>query len=411
MIILISSLFLALSVSFICSLMEATILSLSPGQIADISLRKAGIGRVLQNMKSNIERPIGVILIVNTAAHTIGATVAGAKFDSLFGDKWIWLFSLIFTITMIQFTEILPKTLGVHFNSLLAMRMARPLNSAIRMLTPVLKIVHWINRPFQVRPKKAIKASQSTIEEITALAGLARISRHISARQEKIITVASRLSNLNVCQVMIPIEQVSFLSTAQTIPEAVVSAHIDMHTRFPVYENDDKEHISGYVNFKEMIYFMRTNPNDSSLRGVIRPVQFVKTDTPVSALLELFVAQHGHMAIVQTEHGKPLGMLTMEDIIEELVGDIQDEFDRLPRSIQALSGDTWIVSGGTPMVQVAAQTGMGIQPAQDTISQWLASRLGKAPAAGDTYREAGFTFTIRRTRRGMIFDVSMVKDA
>lgn len=400
---------LALSVSFMCSLMEATLLSLGPGQIADITERKPAIGGIWQKFKANIERPIGVILIINTAAHTIGATVAGAEFDKMFGDKWLWAFSLVFTAVMVQFTEILPKTLGVRFNRPLAMSAAKPLDGAVRILSPFLKLIHWVNRPFQIKRDGTEAGQPTTVEEISALAGLARLSRQIGPRQERIIKGVSRLSELTVGQVMIPVEQVSFLSTAQTISEALIFAHMDTHTRFPICEDGDKNRIAGYVNFKEIVYFMRTNPNDPSLRGIVRPILFVEPGTPVPSLLEMFIERHGHMAIVRDGAGKVVGLVTMEDIVEEFVGDIQDEFDRLPRTMQVLSDGTWIISGGVQMNDVVGQTGLDVQPSPETLAAWLASRLGKTPVAGDVHREAGFEFTVRRTRRGKAYDVGVTR--
>ncbi|MBI5725578.1 MAG: CBS domain-containing protein [Planctomycetes bacterium] len=311
---------------------------------------------------------------------------------------------------MVQFTEILPKTLGVRFNHALAVFAARPLYAAVGILSPLLKIIHWVNRPLQIKPHRLGAGEPTATEEISALAGLARLSKQISDRQERIIKGASRLSGLATGQVMIPIEHVSFLSTAQTISEALIFAHIDAHTRFPVCENGDRNRVVGFVNFKEMIYFMRTNPNDSSLRGVIRPVLFVEPKTSIPVLLEMFVEQHVHMSIVRDEDGKTLGMVTMEDIVEELLGDIQDEFDHLPKTMHALSEGTWMIGGGTTMQDVVRQTGLDIQSSQETLAIWLGARLCRIPVPGDVHREAGAEFTVRRIRRGKAYDVSVARE-
>ena len=264
--------------------MEAALLSLTPSQVANLSVRHTGIGAIWRGFKTNIERPIAVILILNTAAHTIGASMAGAQFDDLFGDQWIWLFSLLFTFAMLQYTEILPKTLGVYFNQTIAMWIARPLFLAIRIFTPLIHVLHLLNRPFEGR--RTEKRPPATLEEITSLAAMARLSKHIGAHQERIINRAAKLSQTSARQVMIPIEQVSVLSTAQTLAEALVAAHIDAHTRFPVCQDGDRNRVIGYVNFKEMIYFMSTNPREPSLQGIIRPVHFVEPDSSASDLLE-----------------------------------------------------------------------------------------------------------------------------
>jgi len=399
------SVLIALSVSFLCSLLEATLLSLTPSQVADITSKRPKLGAIWQGFKTNIERPISVILALNTAAYTMGASVAGSQFDDIFGNRWIWVFSLVFTFLMLQFTEILPKTLGVRFNRELATFIARPLSASITVFTPLLRLIHWINRPFEV--KRDFAAPVATADEIAALAGLARLSNQINFHQERIIKGASRLAALKSQDVMIPVEQVAFLSTSRTLPEAVIAAHIDCHTRFPVCEDNDRNRVAGYINFKEMIYFMRTNPNDSSLKGIIRPVHFVLPDDSAADLMKVFVEQHVHMAIVRDSGGKTLGMVTLEDLVEELVGELQDEFDRLPRMFHTLSGGIWMVGGGMPMAELSQRLQLPLPASQETVSAWLYHRLGRIPKPGDIYREATAEFVVRRVRRGKAFEVAV----
>ncbi len=404
MTIFIASVAAALCISFLCSLMEAALLSLTPSQVADLSARHPGIGAIWRRFKTNIEQPIAAILILNTAAHTIGASVAGAKFDELFGDEWIWLFSILFTLAMLQYTEILPKTLGVHFNRTIALWIARPLYVAIRVFTPLIHVLHVLNRPFEGRRDES--RPPATLEEITSLAMMARLSKHIGPHQERIISRAAKLSQTSVRQVMIPIEQVSMLSTSQTLNQAVIAAHIDAHTRFPVCEGDDRGRVLGYMNFKEMIYYMRTNPGDPSLKGIIRPVHFVDPDCSASDLLKAFIDQHEHMAIVRDANGLCLGLVTLEDLIEEMVGELEDEFDHLPRHVHSLSGGTWMFGGGVPMSEVAAK--LGGQPAaiSGTLAAWMEKDLGQPPKPGLVLRCGSIEYTVRRVRRGRIFEAS-----
>ncbi len=401
----IGSVLVALMVSFLCSLAEATLLSLTPSQIAAISLKRPKLGALWQDFKARIERPIAVILILNTSAHTIGAAIAGSQFNHIFGEKWIWVFSLIFTFLMIQFTEILPKTLGVRFNRQLAKIIAWPLNSSIPVFEPILKLVQWLNKPFGLKYDKT--AATSTIEEISALAGLARLTNQIGSHQERIIKGASRLSGLSARQVMIPVQQISFLSASKTLMEALIAAHIDTHTRFPVCESDDPDKVLGYVNFKEMVYFMRTNPNEPNFRGIIRPVQFVSPEDSAANLLRLFVEQHVHIAIVKDAKGVTLGLVTLEDLVEELVGELEDEFDRLPKMFHTLSGGTWMVGGGVMMTELTRQIQLDVPPSQETLATWLGNRLGHIPKPGDSYKQGNIEFLVRRVKRGKAFEVAV----
>jgi CBS domain containing-hemolysin-like protein len=131
MFIFVVSVLVALIVSAMCSLAEAVLLSLTPSQVADLSNKNPKAGQIWRTFKTNIERPIAFILILNTSAHTIGASIAGSQFDELWGDEWIWLFSLIFTFAMLQFTEILPKGFGVRFNRKIAPYIAGPLSAMV----------------------------------------------------------------------------------------------------------------------------------------------------------------------------------------------------------------------------------------------------------------------------------------
>ncbi len=398
------SVVLALAVSFLCSLLEATLLSLTPSQVAELTTRQPRLGGLWQSFKGNIERPIAVILLVNTAAHTIGATMAGAQFELVFGDTGVIWFSLIFTYLMLQFTEILPKTLGVLHNRRLAPVIALPLAFLVRLLSPILYVVHLINRPFEDR-RRAEKSAP--LEEIAALAGLARLSRFISPHQERVIKGATQLSDKRVRDVMIPLEQITFLSASQSPSEALVAAHLDPHTRFPISEGEDRNRVLGYVNLKELVYLLHTNPADGTLRSIIRPVHFVTVEKPANELMRVFIEHHEHMAIVQDGDEKTVGLVTFEDVVEELVGELEDEFDRLPRHVHPLTGGVWMVGGGLPAVELAQKTGVDLPEAHGSTSAWLIRRLGRTPKPNEIVRLAGAELTVRRVRRGCVFEVSI----
>ena len=396
---------LALLVSALCSLMEATLLSLTPSQVAQVSQRHPKLGAIWQDFKSRIDRPIAAILLINTAAHTIGASIAGSQFHELFGDEWILVFSLVFTYLMLQFTEILPKTLGVKHNRFFALLIARPLRAAVSVLAPLLYLVQWV--PFKSRRRKE---TTPAAEEIAALAGLARLSKQISSQQERIIKGGVRLSRLDVRNVMLPTEDISFLSTSQTTSDALITAHLEAHTRFPICEADNRDDVAGYVNFKELVYHMRTNSADTSLRGIIRPIHFVAPSDSASDLLKAFVEQHVHMAIARDRDGKTLGLVTLEDLVEELVGELEDEFDRLPRMFHVLRGGIWMIGGGTPMSQVVSELKLAFPNATGCVSAWLLQRFGCMPKPGDQIRAGGAVFSVRRVRRGKIFEVAVSHD-
>jgi putative hemolysin len=406
MLILLICVFGTLTISFICSLMEAALLSLTPSQLADISARHPRIGAIWRDFKGHIERPIAAILILNTSAHTIGATVAGSQFDELYGSQWIWAFSLIFTFLMLQYTEILPKTLGVHFNQQLALLMARPLDWLIRAMAPLISALHALNRPFERRQEPAQPVS---VNDLMAMAAMARHAQQITPHQEHIIRGATKLSSMRVEQVMIPLAQVAVIASDQTLTEAMLTAHLDAHTRYPVCQAQDRGKIIGYVNFKEIIASLRTNPNDPSLLGVMRPVHVIDAQRAASELLREFIEQHIHMAIVKDSAGRHLGLVTLEDLVEVLVGDLEDEFDRLPQHLHELSGGQWLFGGGIEAGQVAKCFGWRAEDFSGPLAPWLEKQLEAPFKAGQLKVIAGVEFTVRRLRRGRIFEVAARK--
>ncbi len=150
---------------------------------------------------------------------------------------------------------------------------------------------------------------------------------------------------------------------------------------------------------------MGPNPADPSLRGVARPVRFVSPDESAAVLLKLFVDEHIHIALVRDADGHTLGLITMEDLVEELVGDLEDEYDRLPRSCQALTAGTLMVGGACPVAEVAKAIGADLPDPQGTLSAWLERQLGRRPTIAVSLSVAGRQFTVRRMRRGRVFEV------
>lgn len=392
----------ALVISTLCSLMEAALLSLSPGALAAMEKRRPKTGRIVRGYKEQIELPVTAILTLNTIAHTVGATIVGAEVALLFGEGSVGVASGIFTYLMLQFTEILPKSLGVHFNVFVMEHSARTLRVLIFAMRPLINLLQFINRPFE---KKGTAAETASLEEIIALADYAHTENKISADQASIITEVTLLARKNANDLMIPAEQITFLSISQTLSEAIITAHLDPHTRFPVVQDNDRDKIIGYVNFKELVYRMRTNPADPTLRGIIRPLRFVRRDTSCQQLIKAFVDEHEHLAIVQDENNHTVGLITLEDIVEEFVGELEDEFDKLPKMLHPLSKGVWIVGGGVSMNELTERLSAPGLSYSGNLSEWILGKLGHMPVVDQRLQAERFEFNVRRIRRGKVFEV------
>ncbi len=399
----------ALSISFLCSLSEAVLLSLTPADVAELSQRHPKRGAAWKRFKDNIDRPISAILILNTSAHTIGATVAGAEFNALFSDSYLWVFSLVFTFAMLQYTEILPKTLGVRFNRNLAFWLLKPLSWAILFFTPIIILVRWINTPFE--SKRSNTSDERTLEDLILMTALARQTQKIGRQQEKMIVETAKLSEKTAGQIMIPMNAVRLLPITMRTVDILNPERHDSHTRYPVYDHGNPDEIIGYVNTKEIIAALRTDGEFDDLRSILREVHFVEPDEPITRLLLAFTSRREHLAVVRNESGRCLGMITLEDIMEEIVGELEDEFDHLPKWMyrDPEMEDRWLVGGGVTVGEffstVLCPLKEGIDPNR-SLSDWLESLISEPARVGQSLPVDQVIFHVKRVRRGHITELS-----
>ena len=403
-----ASITIAIVTSHICSLLEAAILSLSPSQLAALRQNNPRNGRLVAAMKRDINKPVAVILILNTAANTIGATIAGASLNQIFQGRYMGIFSIIFTLIIVQYSEILPKTLGCRFNIAIMNTAAIPLHVLSIILSPLIKLSHFLNRPFE---RKQVKHT-STTEEISALAAMARSSQAISSRQERIISMVPKLSEKTALKVMVEAESISFFDSDTTVQEAINSSGKDYHTRYPVCADNDINKVLGYVNFKELVVTDLNHPGSMKITEVMRPIDFADPDDTAAELMDSFASQHSHMMIVRDPvTSQTLGLVTLEDIIEELLGDLDDEFDALPRTFYSPSESLWVVGGGVPMTQIVRDTHLDIPRRAEPVGFWLAreldTQLNRGPKSGDMLRVKNAEFYVRKVRRNQVWELNL----
>lgn len=409
---LILSIGIALSISFFCSLLEAMLLSLPESHVALLDSKQPKLGRIWRRFKDQIEKPIAVILVLNTTAHTIGAAISGAQFETLFGPRWLVVYSLVLTYFMLQFTEILPKTLGVRYNRQLANVTVIPLDWLIRIMSPVLTFIHFVNRPFEGKEQE----KSSPMEDISALALAARAAKAIDSKQEKMILAASRFSNLKARQIMTPRTDVAYLRVDQPIDEILDIVQHSPYTRLPLCDSDI-DHIVGVIHVKDLFVQLELVPGRFDIESVIlakgqklpdsplpgsgihvigsgsinlrktqRQILFFPENTSAQKLLRSFQDSRIHIGVVVDEYGATQGIVTLEDVLEEIVGEIEDEFDR-PRGENVVAEEGgYRVNGQTQLheIQEWIRLPEKIIADVDTVSGLIAKLLGRIPEVGDT---------------------------
>lgn len=410
MTIFILSVAVALVVSFLCSLAEAVLLSLTTTRLETLKEQGKSHAAVWLNMRRNIERPIAAILILNTVAHTGGATIAGSAFDDIYGDKWIWLFSLIFTVLVLFGTEIAPKVIGVAYSQRFAPIMAGPLTFIIRLLTPLL----WITEAFSrfLKPSRTATSDEESTEasDLITLARLARGKSLIESQQEQIIVKAAKMRDLKVADAMLPAADLVCFDIRKSTSENLETARQTLHTRYPVSETGTPQGIVGYVNLKE-IFAVPPAERAPTLEPYLRGVVFIEAESTLNQALQVLIQRRQHIAVVRDRQKQVCGLLTMEDILQEIVGDYGDELDTLPRDLIRLGEGRWQVGAGVTIRSIKETTGLhpGNFREDQYLGEWITAVLPHPIRQGSSLSTPPWKITVQLIRRGLPHQILIEK--
>jgi len=323
--VLIFSVSCAILVSAMCSVFEAVLYSLSVSHVELMQEKHPRQSEMMRKMKENIEQPITAILTLNTIANTIGAAVAGAAAVAVFGQESLIWFSLAFTLAILLFSEILPKTVGVIYAKQLGPRITLPLHIMIVILKPIILFCQAITR---LVPQQDA-SQQVSAKEVLTIARLSLESGQIEQDQETVITNILKLKNKTVRQVMTPRTVTFMLDKHLDISEAAqFENNLKMHSRVPVF-NKEQDNIEGIVLSQDIFMEAAENKYKTKLSEIMNPVYFIPETAPLNRVFIDFFERHQHLFVAVDEYGSVTGVISMEDIIEEIVGrEIVDESDK-----------------------------------------------------------------------------------
>lgn len=321
---LIISVSLAITISALCSICEAVLYSISASQVEMLKRNGHSSATHLQNLRSDIEKPITAILTLNTIANTIGASVAGAAAAKIFGQENLILFSAAFTLTILIFSEILPKTLGVAYAYKLAPVLTYPLRAMVFVLRPILLLSKLMTKLLPQRVEETISS-----QEIQTIAALSRLSGDIEENEANIINNILELKDKIVRQVMTPRTVTFSINEHITVGNAMATlTELSSHSRIPIYSREP-DNVTGIVMRKDILQAAAEGKNKLTLARFKRPAHFVPETAPLHRIFMDFFDRRQHLFIVVDEYGTMTGVVSMEDVIEEIVGrEIIDESDK-----------------------------------------------------------------------------------
>jgi CBS domain containing-hemolysin-like protein len=398
MLLLLTAVGVVLVVSFLCSIFESVLLSVTRPQIEKLTHDGRRAGPLLANFKENIDVPIAAILILNTAAHTIGAAVAGASYTNAFSANSLWLFSILFTVAVLLFTEIIPKTLGVSYAPVLASPVAHCIRWLTVALHPLVVVSERISR--SLRNKTATPVTSP--EELRLLASLGHTEGVVGTRTATMIVGATHLGDLRAHDVMLPREEVRYLTGMMRRDDVMAIVRETGHSRFPYSPTGEIDDVVGVILVKELLDWLLLHDNDDVDWNFLRRDALVIPESlALARLLRTFQESQRHLAIVVDEYGSIQGIATMEDVLEEIVGEIYDESDRPSNDIVKLKGGGFQVAASVDLRKLSATLGITWEPEGDisTVGGLVSETLEQIPSVGDSINWQGYRVTVLQADR------------
>lgn len=324
---------LAIGVSFVCSLAESVLLSMTPSFIADVEESNPKKASMLRGLKiDNIDQSLAAILTLNTVAHTLGSIGAGAQATIVFGSAWFGLFSAIMTLAILFLSEIIPKTLGTVYWRQLSGMVAYFVRGIIMLLYPLIWISERLTK-LLVRGKKTQTFSR---REFAALASIGEESGQIDPLESRIIRNLLAFGAIKVEDIMTPRSVMLAFEQTKTVAEVLADRPKLTFSRLPIYDGD-LDNITGFVLKTDMLLAKVNHAMHKPLIQFQREITFVFSKMKLFDLLELMLKNRLHIAITVGEYGEVKGVVTLEDVFETLLGlEIVDEIDRV-EDMQALA--------------------------------------------------------------------------
>ena len=322
--ILILYVFIAVVISFVCSILEAVLLSVNPAYIENLISKGSPVGAMFRKLKEDVGKPLIAILTLNTIAHTIGAAGAGAQAALVFGSAYLGVFSAVLTLLILIFSEIIPKTIGAHYWRELVPFTAYTLKFMTWFLHPFVRFAELLTRPFE--NKESVNGLSR--EEFIAMADVSAKEGILAEQESRILKSLMELREISVKEVMTPRVVMFRLSDTLLVEEYFHKYDKVNFSRIPVF-NDDKDNIIGYVFRDDLLLAQARGNGKKSLSAYVHPITTIVDTIQIKDVLNTLLKDRSHIMLVVNEYGSILGVITLEDVIETILGaEIVDEKDK-----------------------------------------------------------------------------------
>ncbi|MBW2523874.1 MAG: HlyC/CorC family transporter [Deltaproteobacteria bacterium] len=381
----------ALVLSFLCSLCESALLGVRPPEVERLVEQRPRVGRKLRSFQRNPDRPVSALTMLNTVGLTAGAVAAGWSFEAALGTVPLWALPVGLAAVVLLLGEALPRAVGLAAADRLAVPVTHGVALLVRLLSPLLALTQALSRGFG--GERAAHAVTS-IEEIRLLAALGRSQGAVGPRMAQFIEGAASLRELTVHDVMVPRGGVTVLSASRSLEDNLELIRQSGHSRFPFSPSGDLDDIEGIVLAKEVLFQARDGRDELDWSELVSPLLVVPETKPLDQVLRLFQEQRKHLAVVVDEYGGTQGVVTIEDVLEEIVGEIEDETDRVEQAIVKRADGSLACRGWAETRKVFKVLGVEEKAESVTVGGFVAELLGRVPRVDDVAVWNGLRFKV-----------------
>ncbi len=401
------ALFFLLCFSGFFSGSETALLALDKLRVRFLQQREVPRADKLADLLDNPDRLLSGILVGNNIVNIAASVIATGLFVTWFGDDGEWITVLVLTPVLLIFSEVCPKTYAAQYPEKVSFKVLAPIRGLLWILSPLILVVSTLSRFVTsfIRKKDAETLSVSE-DEIKAMIEVGEETGVVAAEQRRMLHGIFDLSETRVRDVMIPRTEVVGLDVSGNFQQVMTTLRETRHSRFPVY-SENVDSLVGVVHAKDVVGYTG-HPEQFNLRDLCRTPYYVPESKRIAVLLQSFRKKREHLAIVVDEYGGVEGIVTLEDVVEEIVGEIHDEYDVAEVDFKELGKGHYLLDASMPLREFNRRFNLALPEEHvTTLAGHLLQIMGRIPVEGDSCEESGLRFRIRRMEERRIEEVEM----
>jgi putative hemolysin len=387
---------------------ETALVGISKERVHQLATRGRA-GRRIEELVTHPERMLSTLLLANNLVNILMATVGTLLFISLVGEQWgPWVSTAVVTAVVLVFGEITPKTIAARYPEQYALAVAPTIWWLSRFLAPIANVFISITRGILRLLRIPIDPRHDLVTEddIRALTELGYNSGHIEGVEREIIDALFDLADRPVHDVMTPRVDIVALTEPISMDDVRSAVTATGHSRFPVISGD-LDDLKGMLYVKDLLQW-RTDPSPDAFTAVLRRPHYVPETATILNTLEEMKSRRFAIGVVLDEHGGVEGVITAKDLLAELVGELQDEYDPGTPSVVVMGEGQWLADGRLPLEDLAAQVGVGLPDGPySTVAGYFMALSGRVPQEGDTVSSEGLEYTVIKMERNRVDRISV----